>query len=617
MAPWANYSSQRPATTGQRDDTSSLQEVSAMASNDRDSKRRNGRGERSGESVLFHGNVLTMDPFHPRASSLLVVDDRIEALDAEATSRAQELGARSVDLAGRTIIPGLTDAHHHMAQSAAQAAWVEVSPSKCPTTAEIFETLKAAPRTSWIIAWGMDETLQGGVLTREELSEAVPDRPCVVVHSSYHHCWANDMALEKAGIDRSTPDPEGGRIDRDRTGRPTGILYDSAMTMVFQPAQKAALEDPMFDWASLVREHQKKMLSYGFTYLCDACAPPEFEELYRKLDDDGVLMIPMTVCPTGSEGFFVLPRDRIEGSTTGERIGNLVVGPLKIFVDGATRCAVELDLLKTLRAAAREAVRGIKSRNWATVAMLADTTVPMRIAGRKLRRGELFVDEEAYASFVREASLQGFGIITHALGNRAARAVMRAYDGIPDPVGTPRLEHVTIADAELAKELSTSGYGIATQPGFIHLFPWLAQLPVPSDVSVVPVKSFVDRHGFVAFSTDQPSGEPDPWIGLACAVSRLTPEGKAVCLEEAVDPETAIALFTREAARLAGYDGGTIRPQKPADLVVLNDDPLRPGLLEERLVRPVATFLRGRLAWHDSQDEWATTLERAIGSSQQ
>jgi predicted amidohydrolase YtcJ len=557
--------------------------------------------------LLIRGHIITMDPSKPRASALYASDGKIQALDEEAVRMArldtaggsdpQTSGIEVIELGQRTLIPGLTDAHHHMAQSAAQGAWIEVSPKRCPTTSDIFETLKSAPKTTWVIAWGADETLQPGPLTRKELSEAVPDRPCVIVHSSYHHCWANDLALEICGISESTPDPEGGRIDRDRRGRPTGLLFDSAMTLVFQPSQKASLEDPQMDWAGLVRAHEDRMLSYGFTYLCDACAPPEFEELYRSMAGQGAIRIPMTVCPTGSEGFFVLPETRLEGAPTGEREGPLVMGPMKIFIDGATRCAVELKVGKTLRAAARQALKGLRTRNFATVAMLADTTVPVRLSKGKLQRGHLFVDLDAYRDFIHRATARGFGIITHALGNRAARSVMEAYETLDDPVGTPRLEHVTIADPKLIEDLGRSGFGVATQPGFIDLFPWMADLPLPDDISVVPVRSLLESGTFLAFSTDQPSGEPDPWIGLSCAVSRTNPFGATVTENEAVGPETALALFTREAARLSGYDGGVLAPGRPADFVMLNTDPLADGVLADRKVRPVATWLGGELAW--------------------
>lgn len=560
--------------------------------------------------LLIRGHILTMDPERPRASALFASEGKIQALDAEAvaaarantgtTTDAGNEDIETVELGARTLIPGLTDAHHHMAQSAAQGAWVEVGPRRCPTTADILKTLQSAPKTSWVIAWGADETLQPGPLTRKELSEAVPDRPCIVVHSSYHHCWANDVALEMTGVSEATPDPEGGRIDRDRRGRPTGLLFDAAMTLVFQPSQKASLEDPLMDWAGLVRAHEDRMLSYGFTYLCDACAPPEFEELYRKMAREGEIRIPMTVCPTGSEGFFVLPESRLDGPPTGESEGPLVLGPMKIFVDGATRCAVELRLGKTLRAAVRQALKGLRTRNFATVAMLADTTVPVRLSKGKLLRGELFIDPDAYRDFIRRASERGFGIITHALGNLAARAVMEAYRTLDAPVGTPRLEHVTVADPKLIEDLGRSGFGVATQPGFIDLFPWMADLPLPDDIAVVPVKSLLDSGTFLAFSTDQPSGEPDPWIGLSSAVSRKNPYGAMVSEHEAVGPETALALFTREAARLSGYDGGVLAPGRPADFVMLNSDPLADGALADRRVRPVATWIGGKLAWQAS-----------------
>lgn len=543
-----------------------------------------------------------MDPARPRASALLAADGKVVALDSEAGDMATSLGLENgavevVELGERVLIPGLTDAHHHFAQSAAQGYWVDVRPEVAPSVDEVVTLMANAPPGVWAIGWGADDAQQGRMPNRQELTEAVPDRPAMVIHASYHAVAVNDLALQAGGVSRSTPDPAGGKIERGRDGEATGILHDAAMTIVAQPGQAVALEDPIMDWAALADAHQERMLSFGFTHLCDACAPPEFEALYRRLNSDGALRLSMTVSPTGSGGFFVDPGDRLEGTPTGEVDGRLRTGALKVFMDGANLCALSLPTFGLVAAAARSAYRGLRRRDLSVFMMLADRSAPIAIKGGHVHRGEMLLPAERFNKLVKDATDRGFAVMTHALGNRTIATALDAYDQVPNPVETFRLEHVTITDPGIVRRLGSSPVHIATQPGFISLFPWLAEIPTPKNFSVVPVASLDAAGALVAFSTDQPSGEPDPWRGLAGAVSRLNQRGEPVSPSEAVGPERALEAFTRDAARISGYAGGVLDVGRPADMVMLNSDPLADGALAEETVRPESTWVDGELAW--------------------
>lgn len=543
-----------------------------------------------------------MNPRRPRASALLAADSKVVALDTEADEMAASMGLDSggvevIELGERVLIPGLTDAHHHFAQSAAQGYWVDVRPEVAPSVDEVVALMAEAPVGAWAIGWGADDAQQGRMPSRQELTEAVPDRPAMVIHASYHAVSVNDLALEAGGVTKSTPDPAGGKIERGRDGEATGVLHDAAMTIVAQPGQAAALEDPAMDWAGLADAHQERMLSFGFTHLCDACAPPEFEALYRRLNADGALRLSMTVSPTGSGGFFVDPGDRLEGTPTGEAVGRLRTGPLKVFMDGANLCALSLPTFGLVAAAAKTAYRGLRRRDLSVLMMLADRSAPMSMKGGHIHRGEMLLPAERFNALVKDATDRGFAVMTHALGNRTIATALDAYDKVSNPVETFRLEHVTITDPGVVKRLGSSPVHIATQPGFISLFPWLAEVPTPGGFAVVPVASLDAASASVAFSTDQPSGEPDPWRGLASAISRLNQRGEPVSPSEAVGPERALEAFTRDAARVSGYAGGVLEAGRPADMVMLDSDPLADGALAEERVRPEATWVDGELAW--------------------
>lgn len=187
--------------------------------------------------VLSGGPILTMDTARPRAEAVAISDGRIMAVGSvDELSGLIGPTTEVVDLAGRALLPGFIDPHMH--SSLVQLAdWVDVSPMATPTADEAFAALRAAPAlsTGWVLAQQFDPSITEGnpKLDRAVLDGLVPDRPLLVLESNGHIAYANSVALERAGVDRDTPDPPAGRYVRDDQGELTGRLEESSAVAAF------------------------------------------------------------------------------------------------------------------------------------------------------------------------------------------------------------------------------------------------------------------------------------------------------------------------------------------------------------------------------------------------
>src|SRR4051812_42873304 len=209
---------------------------------------RKGRKQGAMGELLVVGTLHTLDPSRPRAEAALVKGGTFAAVGSrEECERLAGRDARLVDLGSGCAVPGLADAHGHVALYGRTRSEVScagaLSEQECADRAA-----KAAQRTppgAWIRGggWSHDLWREQRLPTSASLSAALPDHPVALARSDVHALWVNDFALRAAGIDARTPDPEGGRIDRDATGAPTGILVDNAMRLVFRAMPRAQQSD--------------------------------------------------------------------------------------------------------------------------------------------------------------------------------------------------------------------------------------------------------------------------------------------------------------------------------------------------------------------------------------
>src|SRR5207249_4858596 len=269
-----------------------------------------------------------MDASLPVAQALAVKDGRIvEVGGTDEVLWLREDDYEVIDLAGRTVVPGFVDPHNHFSIGAFETLWADCRAAR--SVADLQQTLAAAasdtPAGAWVRGVVYDHHLIGAHPTRGDLDAAVPDRPALVMHFSHHQCVANSRALAEAGIARGTPDPPGGEIARDKSGEPTGLLFERALSR----AETASREAWEARFTEVARAASRRYAALGITAIQDAAVTPAMARRYAEARAAGALAIEVDEVMVASRGWFERPDDAAPGA-------------LKIFVDGGYRCAMRV-----------------------------------------------------------------------------------------------------------------------------------------------------------------------------------------------------------------------------------------------------------------------------------
>jgi predicted amidohydrolase YtcJ len=503
------------------------------------------------------------------------------AVDLE--TRADPLTQRIELDPGEIAIPGLTDAHLHVIDAALAADQVDLSTAASLEVALqcIAEAVSRVPAPAWILGGGWDQRRWGGWPTADGLERAAPGRLVALYSFDHHAIWASRAALVAAGIDRDTPDPDGGVIRRDPAGEPDGVLLENASELISDRIPLPELEAT--GRAIQVLGHE--LLSLGVVGAHDPrfLAPDPTNQafdLYTSLCDAGDLPIRIHVGVRAEGLDDAISRGLRSGAALGtpdeadpRRSARLRMGWLKLFADGT---------LSSQTAALLEPVEGGGGNH-----------------------GMFTTPPEELAELAGRAAASGIATKIHAIGDAAVRT---SLDVLAPTVASvklmPRLEHVQLSAAADRARFARLGIAASVQP--VHLRDdaetarrdWGAR----AEANGYAWRSLVDSGAVVAFGTDAPVEPIDPWPGIAMAVLRRDPSWG----EEAVPygPEEALTLEQAlRAATVGPYQsakdplGGRLVPGSPADLIVL---PAAPRDIGERgaafaEVRPRLVMLDGEV----------------------
>src|SRR5256712_7978836 len=245
-----------------------------------------------------------MDASLPVAQALAVKDGRIvEVGGTDEVLWLREDDYEVIDLAGRTVVPGFVDPHNHFSIGAFETLGADCGAARW--VADPQQTLAAAapdtPAGAWVRGVGYDHHLIGAHPTRGDLDAAVPDRPALVMHFSHHQCVANSRALAEAGIARGTPDPPGGEIARDKSGQPTRLLFERAMSR----GETASREAWEARFTEVARAASRRYAALGITAIQDAAVAPAGARAHPGARPAG------GAAPRGGGGV-VAPRRRVQ-----------------------------------------------------------------------------------------------------------------------------------------------------------------------------------------------------------------------------------------------------------------------------------------------------------------
>jgi predicted amidohydrolase YtcJ len=480
--------------------------------------------------LFVNAEVLTMDPGRPRAQAFAVDGDRIVAVGTlDELLTFPEESSEVVDLRGAVVLPGFIDPHTHFSIAALDVFFADCRDARDIPAIQhrLARAARDVPAGTWVRGWGYDHhrLAERRHPTRHDLDDAVPEHLAFLVHYSHHQGVANSRALAAVGIDRATPDPEGGQILREPGGDPAGLLFERAMSEV----DTRSREEWQSRFPDLARTAGLRYARCGITAVEDAAVSPSMARRYAEARQAGALVIHVGQMMVGSRGWFDPPDD-----AAGEHA-------LKLFVDGGYRCALRFE------------------RN-----------------GREVSSGFLFYDAPVLEARLVAAWRAGRRVTCHAIGNlgvlTAAEAIEAALRREPSGRSLVRIDHAMFLTPALITRLADLGIWVVAQPSFIHDG---AEVRLPEGLLSRPFAS-VERAGIPqAFSSDHPCGSLEPLSGIHAAVTRLSRDGVPAGPEEAVSVESALRAYTLGAASAAGLAGdrGSLAVGKRADFVVLSANP--------------------------------------------
>ena len=501
--------------------------------------------------TLFAGvPIYTLWDKKPPAEALVVENGMVAAVGEKRELSTQFPGAKKVFLDGAAVIPAFNDCHAHILS--AGLALTRADLRGCRNFAEIETRLRGwmdkENQDGWIFGIGYDQDLLPGKrhITRYDLDRIDRHRPIAVRHTSGHCTVVNSKALRLAGLTPQTPDPEGGRIVRDETGEPTGVLLEHAWLLV----EKHIPPPDEREIADAVRKICEVMAERGILSASDATTGRlsglEIESRgYARALEQGA-KVRMTLMPdydqAAGAGWL---EDRRKVSLP-QSHPNLRLGPIKLYIDGA-----------------------LGPRTAALKEPYADGSVST----------VLIYPPEEFNRRVLKAHRGGWQVGVHAIGDLAVELCIRAFEkaqeALPRPDPRHRIEHCFLTDAAMVRDMVRLGILAVVQPEFIHHLAHYYR-PALGDRADrgMPVRTWLRAGIPVAFSSDQPVVPGDPIIGWRTAVNRKHKTGFTVAPEEGLDPITALKCFTAGSAYATFDDAvGVLAPGKKADFVVLSHLP--------------------------------------------
>ena len=522
--------------------------------------------------AVLNGRITTLDPAQPEVAALLAVDGRVElrSSTAEVRDAAQRLPADvTLDLAGRRAVPGFVDSHIHFVNYGLNLERVELTAvlSLEEVCRRVAEAARQTPAGEWVRGWGWDHSLwpDPRFPDRTSLDAVTGNVPAALRRKDGHMVWLNSAALRAAGITLQTEDPPGGRIGRDAHGEPDGLLFENAQDLVYRVMPEVT---PVQAERAAERA-QAALHKLGVTGIHVPEAAYAFTA-FQALDARDALRLRVAM---------MLTHDGLDAAIeTGMRSGFggrfLRVGPMKMFVDG--------------------------SLGSETAAMLA----PFEGSDNT---GILTVPEAEIARGIERAAHAGIASAIHAIGDRANRVVLDAFEqtrAVWQPLDLrQRIEHAQVLHPDDVPRFAALGVIPSMQP--IHAtqdMDLVDKLWGERGRYAYAFGSLHDSGAQLAFGSDAPVETPDPLAGLYAAVARRRPDGRPAegwYPQERLPIERALAAYTTGAAYAVGMERelGRLAPGYYADLTVLSEDILRGEPETILAARVVATVLDGEVVY--------------------
>lgn len=514
--------------------------------------------------VLLNGKVYTLNYRKPTAQAVAVSNEKIVYVGENSeTSKFAGSKTKVVDLDGRTVLPGFTDCHVHVASFGRSLSALNLRNVTSITQLKEMVTERSQQHSpaTWILGYGWDQEkfAEKRLPTRWDLDEAAADNPVILFRVCTHICVANSKALEEAEIEKYTIAPFGGRIDKDpSTGELTGILREKALKLISKALPKESIEE-IFQTCLMAC---RKAVESGLTGVHWIVESPIEMLAIRKMRMEGKL--PLRVYLLAPIEFM----EDLEGLGIGQGFGDSMVkiGGLKILLDG--------------------------SLGGQTAALYAPYDDAPETSGM------LTYEQKDLEMLVLNAHKAGLQLAVHAIGDKAIDIALDAFENasqkIPDVGHRHRIEHASVLNETSIRRMKRLGIIASVQPHFTNSDFWIEhRLGKKRARWVYPFKSLMKAGAAVCGGSDCPVDPISPLLGIWAAVVRQRNSSESLTVEEAIRLYTVNAAYADFEENLKGI----IEEGKLADMVVLSHDPfeIKPEKIKD--IQVLMTIVGGQISF--------------------
>jgi predicted amidohydrolase YtcJ len=539
------------------------------------------RNSAAPDLILLNGNIRTLDSQRPQAQAIGIKGGQIIAVGENgAIADLADQKTERIELNGRLAIPGLMDSHFHFYDWAMGRQQLDLA--RVNALDELLDQVAQAagqlPQEKWVLGQGWNESdwPEHTMPRRDHLDAVAPSHPVALWRCDLHLVSVNSRALELAGIDESTPDPPDGVIEKDSSGRPTGILRELAPNLV-----KSVIPPPSADeLVAAMRDGITHLHTLGLTAVHDARLMGGLEgaaalKAWQLLNEKGKLDLRCWVSLAGER----LEEAIALGLRTGLGDERLRIGHVKYFADGGMGARTAWMLEPYL-----DAEYGMPLGSMAEL-------------GRKIAAAEK----------------AGLAVMVHAIGDRANREIITILEELAEsrskaaqrssaPPALPhRIEHTQMIRSEDIQRLAKLKVAACVQPHNMILdINMIDESVGPRGRFTYAYKEMLDAGIPVLFSSDAPVCDPSPLVGIHAAVTRQRRDGTPAggwYPEQRIRVEDAVRGYTTVPAAFYGQsrDMGTLTPGKRADMIVLDRDIFQVDPMEIADARVEMTIFDGRI----------------------
>jgi predicted amidohydrolase YtcJ len=505
----------------------------------------------AGSTMLLHNiNGYTLDSQRELVSfhALQFTGDSVERVYREGETLPAEEGLQRIDGRGRTVLPGLIDAHGHVLNYGLSLLRVDLTgtTTQAEATARVRAFRAANEGLQWVQGRGWNQVLwdSNAFPDAASLDAVAGDTPVWLTRVDGHAGWANSAAMELAGIEVSTQDPEGGQIIRDAEGRPTGVFVDNAMSLITRHIPGISLEERKY----ALLQALESLAAQGLTSVHDASVAAQTVQAYRELQEEGTMPVRVNAMLAATDP--ELPRMLAQGHLVSAD-GMLKIDSVKISADGA-----------------------LGSRGAALIEDYSDDPG---------NTGLLLHEPQTLTGYMEQAMRAGFQVNVHAIGDRANLLVLDGFEQLIPVTGTRglrhRVEHAQVLRYEDILRFNELGVIASMQATHATSDKNMAKdrLGPVRILGAYAWRSLLQAGATIANGSDFPVESPNPFFGLHAAITRQDHQDQPPggwYPEERMTAAEAFTSFTLDAA-LAGHQEdrlGTLEPGKAADFILIDRD---------------------------------------------